>query len=301
MISTKKLFVCDTLSSKNVWILSFAFFLVFSGFNGVSRFATSTTKYEKPREISLAIIYTIIPITTLLIGPIVINVKPKIVFFLSTFCYVLYISANIKVIPVILYICSVLVGISAPLLWISKQVYVNQCSNNHELYHNKPLNSQLGYFNGLFWMIFQFSACLGSLLGALLFELNGTVTYLYILFTFVCILGVFTFCCLKPMNNSHNITNSDKDIELDNMSDPALLNEQNTNDIESELQIQTQNNQLKPHIIIYENFKEFISIVKQFNCLCYIPMAIYTGLEIGFDAADFPELIKSNKLKFYVC
>ena len=297
---------CRTVSYQNCLIVSIAFFLVFSGFNGAQRFATSASESADERDISFAIIYSIIPFATLFVGPIIRRISAHKVFFIATSCYVLYIGANIKVIPILLYITSCFVGIAAPCLWISRNVFITKCSNHNELFHHQPLNSKLGLFNGTFWMIFQFSACLGSIIGGLLFQFNGSIIYLYALFTIVCIIGVLTFCLIRPMHFDQDVIDNDKTAKLEmqlmlntstNSNDKEVI-ESDEPDINNEVNIVIQHKTIKSELL--QSGKKMIQVFKKSNFWVLAPFTMYSGLEMAFDSADFPTLITNNTTKFYI-
>eukprot|EP01084_Bolivina_argentea_P183160 316116_1 len=250
------------------------------------------------------------PIVTLFIGPVVTRISAYKVFFAATLCYVLYIAANIKIVDFILYTCSVLVGIAAPCLWIARNVFITECSNHNELHHRKPLNSKLGFFNGIFWCIFQFHAVLGSIIGGVLFSFNGSIVFLYILFTAVCIIGVLIFCLIQPMrlDTNQNI----QSIPMINISSTKSTQDSNPNEIvtqeihsdemETEQQmIEMMNtNTISIKTEMLQSAKKLISILKTFNFWCLVPLSMYSGLEQAFDSADFPTLITDNSSKFYI-
>ena len=285
--------------------------------NIAQRFATSSEVNVEERDISIAMIYSIVPIATIFVGPIIKRISAYKVFFVATSCYVLYIAANIKVIPFILYTSSVGVGIAAPCLWIARNVFITKCSNHNELFHHQPINSKLGLFNGIFWMIFQFSACLGSLIGGLTFQLNGSIAWLYILFTCVCIIGVLTFCGITPMNfneDNLNINDNDKTIQFEmqlmlNSTDSTdSTDKTTTNSNVTDKKMEDDDHDIQ-HIVIehisikaelLQSSNKMIKVLKKFNFWSMTPFIVYSGLEMAFDSADFPTLIIDNTSKFYI-
>ena len=71
--------------------------------------------------------------------------------------YDAFVAANIHEINAVLYAASVLIGIGAAAIWIGECSMITECSNVYERKYGYEINSQLGYFNGLFWMLFQCS------------------------------------------------------------------------------------------------------------------------------------------------
>eukprot|EP01083_Nonionella_stella_P067236 177674_1 len=295
---------CGVVSFRNCIVVSIAFLLVFSGFNGAQRFATSADEDAEERSISLAIIYTVFTVSTLLVGPIVRRISTHKVFVAATSCYALYIVANIEVIPSVLYISSVLVGIAAPCLWVARGVYITECANQNEIFHHETLNSKLGFFNGIFWCAYQFSACLGSVMGGLLFQVGGTIVYLYVLFGVICIVGVCTFCCIKPMtldpgqniqSQAIDIANTEKLISAPSTSDIESTGDHSVDGSES---VEATNASITSELIA--SGYTIAHWFKQFNLWCSLPLFMYYGLQQSFDYAEFPLLILDNSLKFYI-
>eukprot|EP01083_Nonionella_stella_P066742 175982_1 len=313
---------CGAVSFQNCIIVSVAFFLIFSGYSGAQRFATSAGEDAQERDISVAIIYTTFPFAALFVGPLVKRISARKVFIGATSCYALYVAANIKVIPFILYLSAALEGLAAPCLWVARNVFITDCANQNEILHHEAPNSKLGSFNGIFFSIFQFSAILGSVIGGLVFEFDGSDVYLYAFFTFICVVGVLTFLCIKPMN-LHQTQAAEPLSSASNFTEIQLINRGSLNEddgddnepiIEDTTAEETADDQDRPlhaynmmqntNVSIQSELvhsgMRLIGLFKQFNLWCILPLFVYSGLEIGFDSADFPLLITNNVAKFYI-
>eukprot|EP01083_Nonionella_stella_P149824 476431_1 len=68
-------------------------------------------------------------------------------------------------------------------------------------------------------------------MGGLLFQVGGTIVYLYVLFGVICIVGVCTFCCIKPMTLDPGQNIQSQAIDIENTE--KLISAPSTSDIES--------------------------------------------------------------------
>merc|ERR1711933_629488 len=88
-------------------------------------------------------------------------------------------------------------GVGAAFLWIAEGTFVTLCANEFEYEFLLPFNSELGYFNGIFWFIFQFNQFFGNLFAALLFQFDVSDKIIFIILTSVCFVGCLVFLCLQ--------------------------------------------------------------------------------------------------------
>eukprot|EP01084_Bolivina_argentea_P094887 170601_1 len=159
------------LSERNVLLFGIAMFLTFAAFNTSQNFATSGD--ARVGSISLGILYGVNSVACVIVPNIIhhfISIKSSL--FVGALTYGLFVASYIHLINIVLYVSSGLLGIGAAFLWIAEGQFVTSCANEFEYQFLLPFNSELGYFNGVFWFIFQFNQFFGNLLAALLFQFN---------------------------------------------------------------------------------------------------------------------------------
>lgn len=192
----------STTPEQNVVITSTAFFLIFCGWSGTSLYATTFDEHIGAN--CLAILYATFTFSSLISVPIIQKFSPKIVMLFSSSSYAIYICCNLlfNSYNFILYMSAFLMGIGAACLWVAKSVFITQCSNAYEHSSQMTLNSQLGRFNGVFFMIYSASKTVGGLIGAIVFQFGQSVQFMYFVFAIVCISGCFTFLFIQLLNNT---------------------------------------------------------------------------------------------------
>eukprot|EP01084_Bolivina_argentea_P188053 323806_1 len=303
---------CSTVADKNVLIVSFGFFFVFSGYNATQRFATTTD--AKHGSITLGILYMTALVTDFIAAPIFKTFSPKITLVTSTLSYILFIGSNIKYNIVLLYVSAIFVGLSAPILWISKERLITDSSNYYEITNNLPLYSQIGYYNGIFWIIFLFHASLGSLFGAMVLESGFSTSVMYAVFTSLTIIGTVIFLFVKNMNTDskiydHKISNTsiemDKNHKTNITKNNANISDEKQKLIENELMDLYGENRKCYWIIhmlrqVKKSILSVIDVWKEWKFQCLLIHTMYVGLLEGYIGADYPLLIKDDKLKLYI-
>ena len=130
--------------------------------------------------------------------------------FLGSATYALYVAANIHEINFILFSAAAIMGIGAALLWVAQGTFITQCSNEYENKYGLPRNSQLGYYNGLFWAWMVANQFVGNSLAALLFYFNIPTWIVYVVFTTINVGGVCVFLLIKPFDSYQQQQNGPK-------------------------------------------------------------------------------------------
>ncbi|ETO09283.1 hypothetical protein RFI_28107 [Reticulomyxa filosa] len=127
----------------------------------------------------------------------------------------MFVASNIVLYPPILYTTSAIEGVGAAMLWVGEGTFITYCANVYERHFHFPLNSKLGYFNGIFWLFFQGNQFIGNLLCALLFQFNSSNRVVYIVLSAICLIGClcFLFIRLSPNNGMHEQQNVNDDFE----------------------------------------------------------------------------------------
>lgn len=117
--------------------------------------------------------------------------------FWSSLTYILYVGANIKVIPIVLYISGILLGFGAACIWTAQSTFVQHCANYYENSNNFAINSNLGYFNGIFFLVYSMNRCVGNMSAAIVFDSNESNTFMYVVLTILGFIGCCGFCFIK--------------------------------------------------------------------------------------------------------
>ena len=277
----------------NAFITGLCFFLVFSGWSAVSNIATSTHGYIG--SYSLSIVYLTLTVSNLITAKLVSKYSPKYIMLFGSLSYCLYIAVNaFDASPFILYIASFLVGIGAASIWVAQQLFITQCSNCYEIQNNLEMNSKLGYFNGLFFMIYSFKKIIGPIIGAVSLTFGASVSFMYCILTLLCFAGTFGFSLLKPMiiknSDTTKINKSDDDDEevVNLLTESNLITQREyTSDNISEMSL-TQS--------IYKIFE----LWKDGRLWYLVPYTIYIGMDASFVSGVYPLLISETKNKFFI-
>ena len=213
------------LSESNVLLFGIAMFLTFAAFNTSQNFATSGD--ATVGSISLGILYGVNAVFCIILPNIIGHyISIKVSLLMGALTYGFFVASYIHLIDIVLYITSGILGIGAGLLWIAEGTFVTSCANEFEYEYLLPFNSELGmktflfrfffyiydsvykhnntpkqgYFNGVFWFIFQFNQFIGNLLAALLFQFDVPNQTIFIILSIICFIGCSGFLFLKSFN-----------------------------------------------------------------------------------------------------
>lgn len=136
--------------------------------------------------------------------------------------YALVVIANFWPIAIIQIPANLLVGMGAAILWNAQGVYLSRCSLWDSRHSSKStlsaIISQAGFadvtseYNGLFFSIFQFTGCVGTLICGLIKAVFPNVDN-KVLFTILSIAAVIAFFCfmLVPSVASYESQSSQND------------------------------------------------------------------------------------------
>eukprot|EP01084_Bolivina_argentea_P176370 305230_1 len=295
----------------NAFVTGLCFFLVFSGWSAVSNIATST--HGNVGSNSLSIVYLTLTISNLFTAKLINKYSSKYIMLFGSLAYCICIASNISDFPpLILYIASFLVGIGAAAIWVAQQMFITQCSNGYEIENNLEINSKLGYFNGLFYMIYGFKKIIGPAIGAISLTFGASVSLMYSILTLLCLIGSLGFLLLKPMhiNELHNKKNSSSILHgIKNETEAVGLLQSETKEIAENIDaehvddmpvINIENNRLTRDISLIESVYQIFSLWKDERLWYLVPFTIYSGLDASLISGVFPLLIGGTKNKFYV-
>ena len=306
----------------NAFLTGLCFFLVFSGWSAVSNILTSTR--GDVGSYALSIVYLTLTISNLITAKLISKYSPKHIMLFGSMTYAICIATNISHFPpIILYVASFLVGVGAAAIWVAQQIFVTQCSNYFEMNNNLELNSKLGYFNGLFYMIYNFKKIIGPAIGAVSLSFGASVSAMYSILTFLCLIGGLGFLLLKPMKEHENDalkndidkqqevvgllddqSDTDNHEENDNEDTDSVNDTSKINEVEGEKvadKIETNNNEIEPQqISLKQSIYKIFELWQDIRLWQLVPFTIFCGLDASFISGVFPLLIQGTKSKFYI-
>lgn len=112
---------------------------------------------------SLGILYATFSATNLVSATIVASAGIKMSLVIASIPYTLFCLANLVYSGYVAYPSAGLVGASAAILWTAQGAYITMCAQRYEIAVGLPANTSIGYFQGLFFSIYQASMFLGNL------------------------------------------------------------------------------------------------------------------------------------------
>jgi len=307
----------------NALICSIAFFLIFTAFGTVQNYATSLPGNDG--AISLAILYLVLTFSNIFIPAVAGCISPRWAMFLGSATYALYVAANIHEITFVLYTAAAIMGLGAALLWVAQGSFITQCSNEYEIKYGLPKNSQLGYYNGLFWAWMVANQAAGNGLAALLFYLKIEVWIVYVVFTSINVGGVCVFLLIRPFDsdqpqqpqrNESVQSHSDyRKIEgnmavqhndMLNEQDMSANKEQQNGDHKNTKTTLSEIETIPFHADDSEedNDKKGVNVLGMIKLWCtkrqliLIPFTLYSGISQAFEYGNFPAQINDDFHKF---
>ncbi|KAF0695136.1 Aste57867_14033 [Aphanomyces stellatus] len=200
--------------------------------------------------------------------------------FGSTIVYPLFALANLIIAlnPInqslhwaIMVPASSLLGLAASVLWVAQSAYLTQLSVTYAKYKHEPVVSSMGFFNGLFFCIYQSSAVSGNFISSfVLGYLSWSTEGLFAVLMFLGSCGAAFTLYLPKLATPANET------EL-----VQLIPSINSDDGESEAKAQ----------VFQVHFGGLWSLVKDNRMLCLMPVIVLNGLLRGFVSGEFTSII----------
>ena len=157
---------------KDIYIISFAFLLLFCGFSGAQQYITIFfSEFGQPRVgfQSLLLIYICFAIANPLSASLVSRLGPKRSMIIGAIFYVLFIVSLAAGSVPLVYISSILIGIAASFVWTGNNSYILRISQG----------TSYGANAGLFSTLFSLGAAGGVLLfGAFIVRFSFNQSFL---------------------------------------------------------------------------------------------------------------------------
>lgn len=267
---------------------------VFMAFSVSQNFQTSSD-HKTEGSTALGILYAFFTFSNFAAAYIVARFGAKWCLFFGSLTYVAFVGANIQFNMYVLYTFSALLGFGASVIWCAQGVYISNCAGQHERAAGLPLGSTLGFFNGIFFFIFQCNQVLGNLLAALLFQKDVSTSAIFIVMTTICGLGALTLTVLKP--DVKGITPAPR-TGTDNEAMGVV--------VEDTASPNSEGSALAPAVdktslaFLFNHIWASLKMLLRVRMMVLIPVMIFAGLSQTFFFGDFPPLIEDRATRFYV-
>ena len=296
-------------SVRNGIHLGLSFCAVFMAFSVSQNFQTSSD-HKKQGANALGILYACFTAANFISSFVVSSLGSKLCLILGSLTYVLFVAANIVYVELLLYLSSGLLGLGASVLWTAQGAYISNCSALHEQTLGLPPSSTLGFFNGLFFSIFQVNQLLGNLLAAALFKADVSTGTIFIVMTAICASGALTLLFLNDPAKAISATAVSSNNSLSPMTPSSSMGgyessgtRENTASSPSELHYivaipapYLKRSKCSQFLSVFDSLR----LLMEPRMLILIPIMIYSGLSQTYIFGDFPPLIEDKSTKFFV-
>lgn len=278
-----------------MWLFSLVYILIFSGFYLVIGFLN--TMYPSSAFISFALFYGIYALGSL-IAPYIISKLPfKLVLFLSSFTFLIFIGFAGSYISVLLFIGSIICGFGNSFIWLIQGVYLDENST------------------GLFYSLFNINMIFGNTLGVIILVTGVSIQIMVLSMLAVSSIGVILTFFVKPNILDVNLSgenNKEKDLEkggdLNEETPKEGKNQEIPKEISQELDEKNflefslysvpqkekeKQKQKKCKEIIYEIFLVFKSVRE---CYFILGCIVYQAIGLNVTYQILPRLLISNTI-----
>jgi len=250
----------DNINITKARALSTCFWAVFLAFSVTQNYQTSSD-HKSEGSNALGILYGCFTLTNLAASFIVTKFGPRLCLGMGALTYAGFVASNIHFNAYALYFCSATIGFGASIIWTAQGVTIARCAAHHEYLNNLPENSSMGFFQGTFWAIFQCNQLTGNLLVALLFWQDVEQWVIFVILTVICTCGsIALFFCQQP----------------DRVPEAADA------------------------VARKVTLLDTLSLLRDKRMLLLIPIMMFAGLSQTFAFGEFPPLVESKSLKFFV-
>ncbi|XP_037025609.1 UNC93-like protein [Bradysia coprophila] len=153
---------------KNVTILSCAFMVQFTAFQGTANLQSSINAKDGLGTVSLSAIYAAIVVSCIFIPTLVIRrLTVKWTLCASMCCYAPYIAAQFYPKFYTLVPAGILLGLGAAPMWASKATYLTQVGQVYAKITDQPVDAIIVRFFGFFFLAWQTAELWGNLISSL--------------------------------------------------------------------------------------------------------------------------------------
>ena len=169
----------------NVIFMGISFLAIFVSYNTTQNFMTSL--YEQNGQISLFIVYFTFALTGIINPLIIRRIGEKWSLILGGCCIVPYIFVNIFKNEIVLLFVSIFVGFGQSISWSAEGSLLVRCSHP----------TQRGRNSGIFFFVYQSNQIIGNGFAFLLSKIEIDHSYLFLIFTVLCIIGILPFLLIR--------------------------------------------------------------------------------------------------------
>lgn len=153
---------------KNVSILSCAFMIQFTAFQGIANLQSSINAKDGLGTVSLSAIYAAIVVSCIFIPTLLIRrLTVKWTLCASMCCYAPYIGAQFYPKFYTLVPAGILLGLGAAPMWASKATYLTQVGQVYAKITDQPVDAIIVRFFGFFFLAWQTAELWGNLISSL--------------------------------------------------------------------------------------------------------------------------------------
>lgn len=153
---------------KNVAVISFAFMVQFTAFQGTANLQSSINAKDGLGTVSLCAIYAALVVSCIFVPTFLIKrLTVKWTLCLSISCYAPYIASQFYPKFYTLVPTGVLLGIGAAPMWASKATYLTQVAGVYAKLTDQPADGIIVRFFGFFFLAWQAAELWGNLISSL--------------------------------------------------------------------------------------------------------------------------------------
>ncbi|KAL4235033.1 unc-93 A [Mactra antiquata] len=155
---------------KNLFIISFAFVLLFTAFLSLSNLQSSLNREEGLGTVGLAVLYGAVTLSCMTLPPFVIDIFGcKWTVALGMLCFILYMAANFYATWWTIIPGAIVLGLGAAPLWSAKCTYLTQTGVWYAKLTGKSEDAIINSFFGFFFSFFQSAQIWGNLVSSIIF------------------------------------------------------------------------------------------------------------------------------------
>ncbi|CAF1206004.1 unnamed protein product [Adineta steineri] len=265
---------------KNLIVLSISFVLLFTAYSGISTLQSSLNTKNNVGVNSLIITYAFLIFSSIaFIGICMDLFGLKFTMIIATIGYIFYTAANIKPLPVLMYISAALVGLAAAPLWTASATYLNQIARYHSQHKNQTHDISVSLFFGIFFALFGTTTIWGNLISYFVLHQSSVAQKINC--------GIyFNPTSASPTNTTQNVDDTTRYILCGIFIGMGLLSMLLlflTLDSIALTQKQTMKQLLKKSLEVLLSLKKW----KHIDQFFLIPITMWTTIETAFLTAQF--------------
>jgi len=248
------------------------FFFLFLAFNTTQNF--ETTINEDAGRISLGILYGCFSLTNVFSGYLVKFFGNRQALLFGAATYVVYVGSNIVVIEALLFATSGLIGIGASMLWTAQGDFLARQAHD----------GNMGFYSGLFWMLFQANGLIGNVVAAVVITNNAPAFLFAVLTILACVCPVIMCFFVYPKEQLQPVqpllTSVDDD-QQQQQQQHSLMSIQQEQETLEQLRKEKETSSVLATLQVFLNER----------MLHLIPLMIFSGLTQSYFFGSFSALI----------